>query len=66
MHEIYKLGVVVGIVFIYSVITLGLGYMLSGTDYDNAKTFAISWFLGMCAFVALAIFALEKFGLWMG
>ena len=65
MQAIYKLGVVIGIVAIYLFITIGLGYFLVGSDYDHVKPLFLAWFLGMCAFVILAIFTLEKFGLWM-
>ena len=64
MQVIYKLGVVIGIIAIYSLITWGLGAMLSesGDDLGGA---AMAWAFGMIFFLILAIFTMEKFGLWM-
>ena len=67
MQAIYKLGVVIGIVAIYTFFTIGLGYFLVGNEYgDHVKPLFMAWLLGMCSFVILAIITLEKFGLWMG
>ena len=64
MQVIYKLGVVIGIIAIYSLITWGLGAMLSesGDDLGGA---AMAWLFGAIFFLILAIFTMEKFGLWM-
>lgn len=64
MNTLYKLGVVIGIIAIYSLITWGLGAMLSesGDDFGGA---AMAWLFGMIFFLMLAVFTMEKFGLWM-
>ena len=64
MQVIYKLGVVIGIIAIYSLVTWGLGAMLSesGDDLGGA---AMAWLFGAIFFLILAIFTMEKFGLWM-
>lgn len=65
MNTIYKIGVVIGIIAIYSLVTWGLGTIFTSNDYDSGATAVAAWTIGMLAFVFLAIFTLEKFGLWM-
>lgn len=64
MQVIYKLGVIIGIIAIYTLITWGLGAMLSesGDDFGGV---AMAWLFGMIFFLILAIFTMEKFGLWV-
>ena len=64
MNALYKLGVIIGIIAIYSLFTWGFGAMLSesGDDFRGA---AMAWLFGMIFFLILAIFTMEKFGLWM-
>lgn len=64
MNALYKLGVIIGIIAIYSLITWGLGAICSesGDDFGGA---AFAWLYGMIFFMILAIFTLERFGLWM-
>ena len=66
MNEIYKLGVVVGILVIYSLVTLGIATVATASEGDTGFTFGIAWLVGMIAFLILATFTMEKFGLWMG
>ncbi len=64
MNALYKLGVVIGIIAIYSLTTWGLGAVFSesGNDIGGA---AMAWLFGMIFFLMLSIFTMEKFGLWM-
>lgn len=64
MQVIYKLGVIIGIIAIYSLITWGLGAMISESGDDFGGAFS-AWMFGMILFVFLAVFTMEKFGLWM-
>lgn len=65
MNTIYKIGVVIGIIAIYSLVTWGLGAIITSDLHDSEATAIVAWVHGMVAFVLLAIFTLEKFGLWM-
>ena len=65
MNTIYKIGVVIGIIAIYSLVTWGLGAIITSDLNDFEVTAIVAWAHGMVAFVLLAIFTLEKFGLWM-
>jgi hypothetical protein len=62
MNMLYKIGIVIGIVAIYSLITWGLGAMFS--DNDDIQAAAVAWATGAIAFLILAIFTMEKLGLW--
>lgn len=64
MNALYKIGVTIGIIAIYSLITWGLGAMFSESGDDFGGAF-FAWMLGMIFFMMLAIFTMEKFGLWM-
>ena len=67
MNDLYKLGVVVGIIVVYCLVTIGLGAFIAGIsdsgDIDMA--FFIAWMTGLVAFLVLAVFTLENFGLWV-
>ena len=67
MSGIYKLGIVIGIIVIYSLATLFVGvlfnYSIESDDIRNM--FCMAWVAGVLAFIGLATFTLEKFGLWM-
>ena len=65
MQVIYKLGVVIGIIAIYSLVTWGLGALINQNEFDDTGVAIGAWLIGMLAFVVLAVFTLEKFGLWM-
>ena len=65
MDTIYKIGVVIGIIAIYSLVTWGIGAIITSDNYDDGAAAAAAWMIGMVAFVALAAFTLERFGLWM-
>lgn len=66
MNKIYKIGVVVGIIVIYSLVTWGLAAIITlKNDEDWAFGAFVAWLNGCFAFVALSIFTMEKFGLWM-
>ncbi len=67
MNGIYKLGIVIGITVIYSLATLFVGAIsnfLIDSD-DMGALFCMAWVAGVLAFIGLATFTLEKFGLWM-
>lgn len=65
MNNIYKVGVVIGILALYSLATLGVGCFLAFINDDSTDLgFFISWVLGVVAFLILAIFTLERFELW--
>lgn len=64
MNALYKIGVTIGIIAIYSLTTWGLGAVLSESDDDFGGAF-FAWMFGMILFVFLAVFTMEKFGLWM-
>jgi hypothetical protein len=64
MDVIYKVGVVIGIIAIYSLVTWGFGAMLSESG-DDLGSAAMAWLFGAIFFLILAIFTMEKFGLWM-
>ncbi len=65
MNALYKLGVIIGIIAIYSLITWGLGAIITSDNYNSDAPAIGAWMIGMLAFVFLAIFTMEKFGLWM-
>lgn len=65
MNTLYKLGVIIGIIAIYSLITWGLGAIVTSNNLDSDAPAIGAWIIGMLAFVLLTIFTLEKFGLWM-
>lgn len=67
MSGIYKLGIVIGIIVIYSLATLFVGVIFNFfIDSDDVETmFCIAWVAGVLAFIGLATFTMEKFGLWM-
>ena len=66
MNNIYKFGVVIGILVLYSLATLGLGCFLAAINGESIDMgFFMAWALGVVAFLILAIFTLEKFGLWV-
>lgn len=65
MQVIYKLGVVIGIIAIYSLVTWGLGAIINQNEFDDTGTAAGAWLIGTVLFLILAIFTMEKFGLWM-
>lgn len=64
MNALYKLGVVIGIIAIYSLTTWGLGAVFSESGNDLSGAF-LAWMFGMILFLFLAVFTMEKFGLWM-
>ena len=66
MNGIYKLGVVVGILVIYVLATFGIATVVTATEEDYGLTCFCAWLVGVLAFLMLAVFTLEKFGLWMG
>ena len=65
MNIIYKIGVVIGIIAIYSLVTLGLGAIINHNEYDDEGNAIGAWFVGIILFLILAIFTMERFGLWM-
>ena len=65
MNIIYKIGVIIGIIAIYLLVTWGFGVIVNNNEYDDAGIATGAWLAGMILFLILAIFTLEKFGLWM-
>lgn len=65
MNALYKLGVVIGIIAIYSLVTWGLGVVINHNEYDDAGCAMGAWLIGMIFFLLLSVFTMEKFGLWM-
>lgn len=67
MIGIYKLGIIIGIIAIYSLATLFIGVIFNfSIESDDMRTmFCMAWVAGVLAFIGLATFTLEKFGLWM-
>ena len=65
MNIFYKIGVIIGIIAIYSLVTWGLGALINHNDFDDTGVAVGAWMVGMVAFVVLAVFTLERFGLWM-
>ena len=65
MQVIYRLGVIIGIIAIYLLVTWGFGVIVNHNEYDDAGIAIGAWFAGMILFLILAIFTMEKFGLWM-
>lgn len=66
MDVFYKVGVTVGIFFLYVFLTWGLAGLMTLCEEDDFKLAVLAWFIGMVAFIILAIFTLEKFNLWGG
>lgn len=66
MDVIYKIGVIIGIIAIYTLVTMGLGALLNlfFSSDDDIGNLICSWGIGLIAFIALAIFTLTKFNLW--
>lgn len=65
MQVIYKIGVVIGIIAIYSLVTWGLGALVNHNEFDDTGAAVGAWSIGMVLFLMLAVFTMEKFGLWM-
>lgn len=65
MDIIYKIGVVIGIIVIYSLVTWLFGMIICNNEYDDAGTATGAWLASMILFLILAILTMEKFGLWM-
>lgn len=65
MDVIYKVGIVIGIIAIYTLVTLGLGALINHNDLDAEGTSLGAWLIGEVLFLILALFTLEKFRLWM-
>lgn len=65
MNTIYKIGVVIGIIAIYSLVTWGLGALINQNEFDDTGDAVGAWLIGMVLFLMLAVLTLEKFGLWM-
>ena len=67
MNSLYKLGVIVGIIVVYVFVTIGLGSFIAtiSDDGDIDMAFCIAWMIGLVAFLVLAVFTLQKFGLWV-
>lgn len=66
MDVFYKVGVTVGIFFLYVFLTWGLAGLMTLSEDDDFKSASLAWLIGMIAFIILAIFTLEKFNLWGG
>lgn len=67
MDILYKVGIVVGIIVVYAFATLGLAAVITfSQDGPSDATGFFGWLIGLVAFVVLAVFTLEKFGLWRG
>lgn len=65
MQVIYKLGVIIGIIATYSLVTWGLGALINQNEFDDIGVAFGAWLIGTVLFLILAIFTMEKFGLWM-
>lgn len=65
MNIVYRIGIVFGIVLIYSFITLFGAFLFCGLADDSDNLGFVSWSLGLLMFLGLAIFTLEKFNLWI-
>lgn len=65
MDIIYKIGVIIGIIVMYFLVTWLFGVIICHNEYDDAGTATGAWLAGMILFLILAIFTMEKFGLWM-
>ena len=63
MKELYRIGISIGIIFLYSLATLGVGYFISYVSDDNEPVLPV-WGIGLVLFFALALFTLTKFGMW--
>lgn len=64
MDVIYKIGVIIGIIAIYTLVTMGLGALFTLSSKDSTESMVCSWGIGLVAFIVLAIFTLTKFNLW--
>ena len=64
MDVFYKVGVIVGIFFLYTFLTYGFGCLMTLGEDDDFKSAVCAWAVGMVAFIILAIFTLTKFNLW--
>ena len=64
MNVFYKIGVIIGVMAIYTIVTMGLGALLTFSFDDDAGSLLCSWCIGLVAFIALTIFTLTKFNLW--
>lgn len=66
MNSLYKLGVIVGIIVMYGAVTLGFGAFIAAiNDEGNIDMLLfVAWMMGLVAFLALAVFTLQQFGLW--
>lgn len=56
------IGLVVGIMVIYSAATLSFGLLVTLDEQDKSVMFFMSWFVGMVAFVIVSMAALDAKG----
>ena len=64
MNGIYKLGIVIGIIVIYCLVTFCIATIATISDNDVGITFAVAWVIGVLLFVGLSVIYLDERGMW--
>lgn len=64
MDAVYKIGMLLGILSVYSFITWGLGAIFTCDEPDTLPAAIIAWITGAILFVLLAVYTLSLLGRW--
>lgn len=64
LDAVYKIGMVLGILGLYSILTWGIGAMIIHDEYDALPTAIAAWLIGAFAFLILACYTLSLLGRW--
>ena len=64
MNGIYKLGIVIGIIVIYCLVTFCIATIATINQNDVGITFAVAWVIGVLFFLGLSVIYLDERGMW--
>lgn len=60
MNFLYVVGIIVGIIALYTGLTIGIAFLIAG--HDNYAKFFIAWIFGFILFIIASIIALNGAG----
>ena len=64
LDAVYKIGMVLGILGIYSLITWGFGAIITCDEPDALPAAIIAWITGAILFMLLSVYTLSLLGRW--
>lgn len=65
MDVIYKIGIVIGIIVVYCLVTLGIAvFSTLGNEFETGLFFGVAWVVGVLAFLVLMVTHLDDRGMW--